>query len=222
MRKIERVKRILFYLDRSNGGASIRDGSVEIMVHRRLLSNDSITWALAEPLNETAFGKGLVVRGKHLVIIDTPKNSAFLHRTNAQQFYMQPMSTFSLTNLSYADYSTNYRQTWSSLADTMPINLHLLTLDQLAEKQYLVRVEHYFELNEDANYSQPIEIDLQQLFHSLGQINNVTELILTANMPLAELKRLNWRTTNNELSNWNPIGKVLLYFNMLYISLFNS
>ena len=132
-----------FYLDRSNGGGSIFDGSVEIMVHRRILTNDSITNSLAEPLNETAFGQGLVVRDKHLLIVDSPEKSAFAHRTNAQQFYMQPIPTFALTNLLYVDYSASYRQTWSALVDEMPRNLHLLTLDQLALKQFLVRVEHY-------------------------------------------------------------------------------
>jgi lysosomal alpha-mannosidase len=162
-------------------------------------------------LNETAFGQGLVVRGKHLLIIDSPKKSALVHRINSQQFYMQPVSTFALTNLPYANYSASYQQTWSALVDTMPRNLHLLTLDQLASKKYLVRVEHFFELNEDSAYSQPIEIDLQQLLHSLGEITDVTELILTANMPLSQLNRLNWTTTENESSYWHPNGKCLSY-----------
>lgn len=183
------------------------DGSVEIMVHRRILTNDSITNSLAEPLNETAFGQGLVVRGKHLLIVDSSEKSAFLHRTNAQQFYMQPTPTFALTNLSYTNYSAGYRQTWSALADEMPRNLHLLTLDQLAPTQFLVRVEHFFELNEDATYSQPIEFDLQQLLHSLGEIADVTEMVLTANMPLSQLNRLNWTTTENESSHWNAMGE---------------
>ena len=210
---------ILFYLDRSNGGGSIVDGSVEIMIHRRILTNDSITSSLAEPLNETAFGQGLVVRGKHLLIVDSPKTSALVHRTSAQQFYMQPIPTFALTNLSYANYSASYRQTWSALEDGMPRNLHLLTLDQLAPKQFLVRVEHYFELNEDTTYSQPIEVDLQQLLHSVGQITDLTELILTGNMPLSEMNRLNWTTNENESSHWKAMGKLLFYLDMLYISL---
>jgi hypothetical protein len=127
---------------------------------------------------------------------------------------MQPISTFSLTALSYANYSANYRQTWSALVDTMPRNLHLLTLDQLGPKQYLIRVEHYFELHEDATYSEPIQIDLQQLFNSLGQITDLVELILTANMPLAEMNRLNWTTTENESSYWDATSKFLLHLNM--------
>jgi lysosomal alpha-mannosidase len=199
-------------LDRSEGGGSIHDGSIEIMVHRRILTDDPITASLAEPLNETAYGKGLVVRGKHLIVIDRPENSASIHRTAAQQLYMQPISTFALTNLSYANYSTNYRQTWSALVNTMPRNLHLLTLDQLSPKQYLVRVEHYFELNEDATYSQPIQIDLQQLLTSLGEITDVNELILTANMHLSEMNRLNWTTTENESSHWKATRKFYIIF----------
>jgi lysosomal alpha-mannosidase len=210
---------VLIFLDRSQGGASIHDGSVEIMVHRRLLDSDPST-SMNEPLNETAYGKGLVVRGKHLLIIDTPKNSASVHRTNAQQLYMQPISTFALTDLSYASYSTNYRQTWSALVDTMPRNLHLLTLDQLEPKQYLVRVEHYFELHEDDIYSQPIQIDLQKLLTSLGTIVDFVELTLTANLPLAELNRLNWTTTENESSYWDATGEFFLSYFKMFLMLF--
>jgi hypothetical protein len=102
----------------------------------------------------------------------------------------------------------------------MPHNLHLLTLDQLGSKQHLVRVEHYFELNEDSVCSQPIEIDLQQLLHSLGEITGLTELILTANMPLSEMNQLNWTTTQNESSYWNLSGKLVFYINMFCMFFF--
>ncbi len=49
--------------DRSQGGASIADGQLELMVHRRTLNDDSL--GVGEPLNETGIdGKGLRVRGK--------------------------------------------------------------------------------------------------------------------------------------------------------------
>ena len=176
------------------------------MLHRRMLTIDQAS--LAEPLNETAFGKGLVVRGKHLLIIEKPSHSAIVHRTSAQQLYMQPIYTFALTNLSYSNYSTNYQQAWSAITDIVPQNLHLLTLDQLSEKQYLVRIEHFFELGEDAMCSQPIQIDLQKLLISLGQIIDLVELTLTANLPLTDMKRLNWTTTENESSYWNTLSKL--------------
>jgi lysosomal alpha-mannosidase len=175
------------------------------MIHRRLVYYESVS--LAEVLNETAFGKGLVVRGKHVLIIETPNNSAILHRVNAQQIYMQPIGTFALTNDSYETYSTKYRQTWSALTDVMPINIHLLTFDQLGPEKYLIRVEHFFEKNEDENFSKPVQIDLQELFNSQGQIIDLIELTLSANSPLNDIKRLNWTTTENQSSHWNGNSK---------------
>jgi lysosomal alpha-mannosidase len=175
------------------------------MVHRRILHDDG--FGVFQPLNETAFGQGLVVRGKHFLILEPPANSALVHRVGAQELFMQPIATYALPTTSYANYSDTYRQTWSALSDSMPLNVHLLTFDQLDLKQFLIRVEHYFELNEDEIYSQPVKVDLQMLFKSLGTITNVTELTLGANFPLSDLHRLEWITTDNESSHIDMTGE---------------
>ena len=200
----------MIHLDRSEGGASINDGSIELMIHRRLVYSESTS--LGEPLNETAYGKGLVVRGKHVLILETPNNSAIIHRVNAQQLYMSSIATFSLTNDSYETYANNYRQTWSALNDTMPVNVHLLTFDQLESDQYLIRIEHFFELNEDKIFSTPVQIDLQKLLNNQGTIVDLTELTLGANLPLNDMKRLNWTTNDNEISFWNVTSKSFIFF----------
>ena len=183
------------------------DGSIEIMVHRRILHDDSL--GVGEPLNETAYGKGLVVTGKHILLVARPEDSARLHRIGAQQLFMHPVATYSLPNTSsYENYSDMYYQTWSALSDVMPLNVHLLTFDQLAPKQYLVRVEHYFELNEDETFSQPATIDLQTLFKSIGTINEMIELTLTANLPLSELHRLDWMTKDKKSSHVDKFRKL--------------
>lgn len=166
------------------------------MIHRRTLTDDSL--GIGESLNETAFGQGLVVRGKHLLIIDQPSSSALLHRVTAQNFFMHPLAMYGLPQQSYWNYSTDFRQTWSGLNSVLPLNVHLLTFDQLDGKTYLLRLEHYFELNEDMNYSQPITLDLQSIFTSIGTISSAVEFTLTANLPLANLHRLNWTTTEGE------------------------
>lgn len=199
----------LFFQDRSEGGGSIHDGSIEIMLHRRILHDDSL--GVGEPLNETAYGKGLVVTGKHILLIDRPSESARLHRVGAQELYMHPLATYSLPKTSYANYSSMYRRNWSALSDVMPLNIHLLTFDQLDLKQYLVRVEHYFELNEDQIYSQPVTFDLQILFKTIGTISAATELILTANLPLADLHRLEWMTRDKESSHVDTFRKLILH-----------
>ncbi|CAF4081263.1 unnamed protein product [Adineta steineri] len=183
--------------DRSEGGASLFDGSIELMIHRRLLYDDNL--GVGEALNESAFGHGLVIRGKHFLNIDLPQTSALYHRIHSQELFMSPLVTYALINSSYMNYSNLYRQTWSALIDTLPSNIHLLTLDQLNEKQYLIRLEHYFELNEDEKYSYPTKIDLQSIFKSIGLINKILELTLGANLELSQMNRLHWLTDNDEL-----------------------
>ncbi|CAF3855565.1 unnamed protein product [Rotaria magnacalcarata] len=188
--------------DRSEGGSSMHDGSVELMIHRRTLYDDS--QGVGEPMNETAYGKGLVICGKHFLIIEPPENSALYHRRTAQQLYMSPISTYALPTVSYTDYSNNFRQTWSALTEEMPYNVHLLTLDQLTVKVFLIRIEHYFELHEDDTFSKPVQVDLQFFFDSLGKIMDLTELTLSANLPLNDMNRLIWRTANDESSYSKP------------------
>jgi lysosomal alpha-mannosidase len=185
----------------------MKDGSIETMIHRRILHDDKL--GVGEPLNETAYGQGLVVRGRQSLILEPPATSALLHRVNAQNMYMHTLSTYAVPQLSYADYSNKYRQTWSALLNAMPVNVHLLTFDQLESKKYLVRVEHFFELNEDAVYSQPVTFDLQSLFNSLGTIKDSLELTLGANLPLIDLHRLVWVTSEGEASN-NTASKFYL------------
>ncbi|CAF4718267.1 unnamed protein product, partial [Rotaria magnacalcarata] len=77
---------VVIFVDRSEGGGSISNGSMEIMLHRRTLNDDSL--GVGEPLNETAYGQGLVVRGRHILILETPEASAGYHRVAAQRLYM--------------------------------------------------------------------------------------------------------------------------------------
>ena len=183
-------KQLTILTDRSEGGGSLYDGSIEVMIHRRILHDDSM--GVGEALNETAFGQGLVVIGRHLLLLNRLSTAARAHRIKAQQFFMFPLATYSLNPSSF---------TWSALGDVkMPENVHLLTLDQLKEKEYLLRVENYFELNEDPIYSQPVTIDLQVFFQTVGKIDQVLELILTANLPREDLQRLKWKSKDSTIS----------------------
>ncbi|KAF1616507.1 Lysosomal alpha-mannosidase, partial [Eudyptes chrysolophus] len=75
--------------DRSQGGSSIFDGSLELMVHRRLLYDDNR--GVGEPLVELgADRQGLVVRGRHLLLLDTVESAADQHRLLAQELFMAP------------------------------------------------------------------------------------------------------------------------------------
>jgi lysosomal alpha-mannosidase len=49
--------------DRAQGGTSLKEGTVELMIHRRLLGDDDK--GVKEALNEIQYDKGLYVRGQH-------------------------------------------------------------------------------------------------------------------------------------------------------------
>lgn len=75
--------------DRSHGGSSIHDGSLEVMLHRRLLHDDFL--GVSEALNEPGLdGKGLVVTGKHMILLTTPEEAPGYHRDLGEKMMLTP------------------------------------------------------------------------------------------------------------------------------------
>lgn len=59
--------RFVVFNDRAQGGGSLADGEVELMLHRRLLHDDA--FGVGEALNETAYGyQGLVATGTNYLL----------------------------------------------------------------------------------------------------------------------------------------------------------
>jgi len=54
--------------DRPQGGSCYREGEIELMIHRRLIGNDSR--GVEEPLDETENDVGLKLRMKHYLVFD--------------------------------------------------------------------------------------------------------------------------------------------------------
>ncbi|KAK7498336.1 hypothetical protein BaRGS_00010596 [Batillaria attramentaria] len=192
--------------DRSQGGASLRDGELELMVHRRLLHDDSL--GVGEPLNETgADGKGLVVRGSHYVFVGPISTAASVHRDLCERLFMAPELSFTNLATTQSDWSKNFRTTWSGMNRSLPDNIHLLTLEQFpakgpvptTEQPFLLRLEHFYEKGEDAKLSQPVTISLQELFTPF-RIKEAKELTLGANLVLSDLKRLKWQTQDGTVT----------------------
>lgn len=93
IRDEEANKQLTVLTDRSQGGSSIEDGSIEIMLHRRILHDDSL--GVDEALNETGSnGKGLVVKGKLYVVLEKIEKSARLHRPLALRIMNQFLCLF--------------------------------------------------------------------------------------------------------------------------------
>merc|ERR1711936_821642 len=75
-------------VDRSEGGSSLEDGQLELMVHRQCLMDDY--FGVGESLEEQAFGEGLVARGSDLPLV----------RRLSQEQVLRPQLSFFATSLS--------------------------------------------------------------------------------------------------------------------------
>lgn len=183
--------------DRSQGGASLRPGSLELMVHRRLLADDHR--GVGEPLNETGSdGRGLIIRGKHYVFLETIPKSARCHRDLALQLYMAPSLSFMIANGNRETWIQNWGVQWTAMKKTLPDNVHLLTMEPwrtpevepIEYSSYLIRLEHIYEMDEDPVLSQPVTLDLNQYFQF--KVHIINEVTLGANLPLSQLRRMGW------------------------------
>ncbi|KAL3066290.1 hypothetical protein OYC64_016277 [Pagothenia borchgrevinki] len=178
--------------DRSQGGGSIHNGSLEIMLHRRLLYDD--VRGVAEPLNETSdiFPEGLVVRGVVLLSLQPPPRAADAHRPLAQQVVLQPLLSFTEGEL-----HPDTRLEFSGLQAALPPAVHLLTLTQWDEDSLLLRLEHQFQRGESKVNSEPVTVNLQKMFSTL-KLLGVSEMNLSANQWKDEMKRFDWTPQTGE------------------------
>ncbi|XP_065910012.1 lysosomal alpha-mannosidase-like [Dysidea avara] len=176
--------------DRSQGGSSLKDGCVELMVHRRILHDDGR--GVGEPLNEKGVsGDGLVVRGKHMVIVDTIDQSAKAHRLVGEKMLVPPTILIHDGSEAITDFNSSYNSQVGGLTTNLPDNVHLLTVELLTDKSVLLRVEHMFAVKEDANLSTSVTINVKDMFNMFA-ITHCEEMTLTGDQLASAVKRYTW------------------------------
>ena len=192
--------------DRTQAGASLTDGSIELMAQRRILADDHR--GVAEPMNETdggvtpyppygnaqRWGEGVVIRGTYRIMVGKGNSGASLARSEMDHAFAPPLvfvaSTPSTTE------PESMRGSLSALREALPPNIMLVTFQRLGGKdsnEYFIRLGHQYGENEDKELSQPAAVDLANLFAGFNVVS-VEELTLTGNQKLSDwLKnRLNW------------------------------
>lgn len=188
--------------DRSQGGTSLQDGHMELMIHRRLLHDDA--FGVGEALNETAFGKGLVARGKHYLIFSdliTPDcDFGCQHRTLGEQLMLQPILSFNPSTDSTQAWKNTHNTQWSGLKHPLPENVHLLTLEPWLNGTLLLRLEHMYEKQESEHLSSPVTVDLDGLFSDL-EILSAAEMTLAANLLKKDESRYQWNVGSHPSMN---------------------
>eukprot|EP00096_Caligus_rogercresseyi_P006017 TRINITY_DN22147_c0_g1_i1.p1 TRINITY_DN22147_c0_g1~~TRINITY_DN22147_c0_g1_i1.p1 ORF type:complete len:951 (-),score=151.90 TRINITY_DN22147_c0_g1_i1:18-2828(-) len=163
--------RMVVLTDRSQGGTSLQNGQIELMVHRRLLYDDA--FGVNQALNETAFGKGLVVRGKHWLSFESVKSRANSRFLTIKKTHDAIISFSSLPSSSKAPMPI--------IPGVLPKNVYILTLERVSNG-VLIRFEHFFDNMEDTVYSKPVTFDVRKVFSpSFLRINSFSEVSLGGN-----------------------------------------
>ncbi|XP_076174533.1 lysosomal alpha-mannosidase II isoform X1 [Ptiloglossa arizonensis] len=198
----EKSLKLSVLTDRTEGGSSMEDGEIELMVHRRLLRDDA--FGVGEALNESAFGEGLVVRGTHYIFGGSVSNlDEFMikEKSLTLQTLLRPWTFITPMRENSASDNENYLPSMlkkSGLAKALPPNVHILTLEPWKDDTVLLRLEHIFEVGETENLSKPVEINIQDLF-STFIILSVEETTLGGNQWLADMNRMKWEIETNDI-----------------------
>ena len=196
--------------DRPQGGTSLKDGEIEVMIHRRLLYDDA--FGVNEALNEEAFGAGLVAKGHHYIILgDDQAKSNEKRRLLANEISSQPILVFTREIQNQLEKLVSI----PSQVFELPPNVNLLTFEPWFNAsapdgpvQYLVRLEHLFEEGEHPTWSQPATVSLSQMFaptgFNIGEVSFVKETTLGGNQWKEDLTRLDWKVKGEKLSSEKP------------------
>ena len=178
--------------DRSQGGASINDGELELMLHRRLTMDDGR--GVGEPLNETGLdGRGLVTTGIHYVQLGKYGDTLAQNTRTLQQRVFSPLH-WSVAPLSgtVSQYLSSHNTQFSFLQTELPYQVELMTAYAQADGTVLVRLAHNFGVGEGSSNAAAVTVDLATLFAATPK--SVVERSLTNNQTPddIEAKKLTW------------------------------
>jgi alpha-mannosidase len=185
--------------DSSMGGSSMRDGSVEIMTHRRLMHDDHR--GVGEPLDETMCGtsgplcEGLTMRGSALLVVDTVEKAHATRRALIDELNFPPTLAFDSGS------ALPTTPSMSAIAGELPENVRLMTITgnyaAWNEGKYILRVAHKYQVDEHPVLSKPATFSLASIFSKAGlKVTAAEETTVSANQNRAawEAKKKVWHT----------------------------
>ncbi|KAH3763973.1 lysosomal alpha-mannosidase [Pelomyxa schiedti] len=157
--------------DRAQGAASLTNGSLEVMIHRRLLE-DGDHKGVGEPLDDST-----AICTKQLLILSSTDSGISTLRSAALRHEHSPAVLSSISGTTPAPFS------WSPMSVSLPANVHLTTLQvtryDIFGASTLVRLHHNFAVDEDPVLSQPATVDLSSLFAD-WTVTSAVEVSLSA------------------------------------------
>ncbi|KAF5762439.1 putative alpha-mannosidase [Helianthus annuus] len=181
-------------VDRATGGASLSNGQMEIMFHRRMLYDDhrGVGEALDEIVCSNSTCQGLTIRGNYYMSIDHNGNGSRWRRTTGQEIYSPLLLAF--THETQDDYKASHstRSTTMDPDYSLPPNVALITLQELEDGSVLLRLAHLYEAGEDVDFSTLVKVELKKMF-AAKSIKTIKETSLSANQDKSAMKRMPWK-----------------------------
>ncbi|XP_023550350.1 probable alpha-mannosidase At5g13980 isoform X1 [Cucurbita pepo subsp. pepo] len=186
-------------VDRAVGGSSLVDGQLELMLHRRLLLDDSR--GVEEALNETVCinneCRGLIIQGRLYYRIDPLGEGAKWRRSFGQEIFSPLLLAFAEQDGD--NWANSHKLTFSGIDSSysLPKNVAVITLQELHDRNVLLRLAHLYETGEEKEYSVITRVELKKLFPG-KEIKRVTEMNLSANQKRTDMekKRMVWKVEN--------------------------
>jgi len=179
-------ERLAVIPDRAEGGTSLSEGTIELMLHRRLLCDD--TRGVDDPLNETDWdGKGLRQWIKHVLLftksgyIDTHYREIQNDVDQGSILLLAPVSVSS----SEVEVENDYERI--DLFDDEELKMVKIFGRAWSKNKYLLRFQNMDE-------RQTKNLNTEVFKNSVHGVGKVTEMSLTANQKKADMikNRMNW------------------------------
>lgn len=199
----EKNIRFSVFNDRSQGGTSLYDGEIDLMLQRRILTTDC---SIETPVNETHDGTGIMIRGKHYLYLSKAdyKPNKMFEKKFAKEIELRPQ-IFVSQEKPYGELSkeewVKHRNEFSFLKSKLPVGVHILTLEQWNDGTILLRLENFFEKS-DTIKSGKKTVFIKNLFTNII-INSVKETTLAANMWLENYVPPQWNKKDKFVRNFN-------------------
>lgn len=203
--------------DRTQGGASLQSGSIEIMVQRRLVADDSR--GVGEPLDETTGGvtpyppygdatrkgEGVTIKGTHRIAVGAGNQGASTARKLMDETFSPLQLFFTSVDKSTGMYEEKHAQNfdWTGVQSTLPKQVSMITLSKVIDEPgtFFVRLAHQYAEGEDKELSQPATVDMNAILPFGMKMKKFVETTLTGNRDRAdfEANRLKWKGDENVL-----------------------
>ena len=179
-------------MSQSHGVGSYNKNEYELLLHRRCACDDY-------PFENRCLFPTTNVHETVRILYDNEENSSFLNRRLQLLQQYQPLQFFSIvdsTNIN--DYKSKFNVEWTAINPSyvVPDNIQILDLrfGYLNNSKMILQLWNMFEINENKKYSVNVSVDLKSIFDkNVISITNVTEMQLTAMLPIEKVKRLKWK-----------------------------